>query len=345
MGWDGIVLTGCAGFIGLNYLKKVLSPSFLDGWDVIILIDKMGYATTYNKKEYRRLVEKFNLLSIEKNINDIDGMNSVYNPTSPTEESIKWTVLDFASESHVDNSIRDPDSVYQENASLPSNLIKWLGGVKKIKNYIHISTDEVYGDISFENRGKQFFKTTDQYKPSNPYSASKVAQDAYLHALHKTYGMPLTIIRMANQFGPWQHPEKMLPASILRALRGEKIKIYGEGKNCRQWTFVESTVGLIIQVVDSIVNIRNTEYNVVHLADKNNLIDNNELIAKLEKLLKTKYGINPSYEYIEDRKGHDAVYALETESFVDKQYNYTFDYTLEKTVDYYVERFNNGDYN
>jgi dTDP-glucose 4,6-dehydratase len=258
-----------------------------------------------------------------------------------------FDILDFASESHVDNSIKNPAALYKENSKIPSDILAAFGNIKSINRYYHISTDEVYGDLPLELKGitSTYFTTSTQFKPSNPYSASKVAQDAYLHAMCRTFKLPVTIIRMANQFGEWQHPEKMIPASIIRAMNNEPLRIYGNGANCRQWTPVGQTVDIIGRILmrDSYIVPNEQSFEIFHLADMENLMDNNSLTWELKKSLK-HHGRDPLIVYIEDRLGHDLMYALSVDDRIKMQYNRRFEYCLDQTVDAYVKRFNNGDF-
>lgn len=319
-----LVLTGCAGFIGINFLKEFIKHR--NKFDKVISIDKLGYASTYNKELYNGICEINNIIqynyNISENLTELDDVYGKY----------EITILDFASESHVDNSIKNPAKIFEENSVIPLRLINYFG-IYNIKVYYHISTDEVYGDLPLGCTENEWFDVNSQYKPSNPYSASKVAQDAYLNSMKHTYGLNVKFIRMANQFGPYQHPEKMLPISILRAMRGEPIKVYGDGKNIRQWTFVEDTVKIINDIL-----LNGTEDYIIHLGDKDNLYDNNFIVNKIINILK-EWNVNGTIEYIKDRPGHDRMYALKIKNDIQKQYIHSFDYALRKTINYYVEEF------
>jgi len=304
-----LILTGCAGFIGINFLEHLITErkDILSKYKSVISIDKMGYATEYNTTHYFDVAKKFDsasikFIDIESDINSKDFQSRKIN----YEVGSKFDILDFASSSHVDNSIKDPYSLYEQNADLPAHICKKFG-LANIDNFIHISTDEVYGDIDYADADNKnaWFRTTTPFAPGNPYSASKVAQDALLMSLQHTFGLNLRIIRMANQFGPWQHPEKMLPASILRSLSGEPIRVYGEGKNMRQWTPVRDTVKIIANVLNA-----PTEYNAVsHIAAPQDIKSNIQWVYSWQKTLK-EYDIDSSLSFVEDRKGHDKVYAL-----------------------------------
>lgn len=339
-----LILTGCAGFIGIHFLEKLHGQH---GFDYIISIDKMGYATEYNKAKYYELCDSVrSVYNIDCDINDVTQMKDLCNLD-------KWTfiddwkttelyILDFASESHVDNSIADPFSIYTQNASLPANLLAWIGKDNwcRIKAYYHISTDEVYSELSLADAYDEslWFKTSNNLIPNNPYSASKAAQDCFLMSLRHTFKLPVKFIRMANQFGIRQHPEKMLPASILRALNGDTIKVYGTGQNMRQWTPVDQTARIIVDILDEKIKF----HDVIHIANRNGLYDNNTIVNILCKILDKK-GITAKKEYVEDRKGHDLCYALHTNEEINDCFRgIEFNKEIEKVVDFYIK--NKKDY-
>lgn len=330
----GLLLTGCSGFIGYNFLKSTfIDKTQLSKYNVIVSVDKLGYAAKYNKSLYKSTCKSLDIITVDADINDIESMNKFYNPQSQTECSHVWDILDFASESHVDNSINQPYKLYSDNASIPAKLIEWIGGPQKIRKYFHISTDEVYGDIEYEhiNDKKYWFTDKSPILPSNPYSASKVAQDMYLHSMWRTFGLNVTLIRMANQFGPYQHCEKMIPASIKRALNGDTIKVYGNGKNVRQWTWVEDTVKMIKGILFSPMESNN--FDIYHLSDERNLVNNNTISNLIVENLK-KYSVDAKIEYVEDRKGHDKGYALKSSY---SNYGSTLEERVATVVEWYVK--------
>jgi dTDP-glucose 4,6-dehydratase len=174
-----------------------------------------------------------------------------------------------------------------------------------------------------------WFKPDSPFLPNNPYAASKAAQDCYLRSMEHTFGMNVVTVRMANQFGSWQHPEKMLPATIGRILSNQSIKIYGEGKNIRQWTPVSQTV-------NHIRNILETENaTTIHLGADQSLLTNNSVVEMWRKIMLYKYRIESKVEYIIDRKGHDKMYAIQPTL----KYAYTnLDKEFEETLAHYVDR-------
>ncbi|MCR4280164.1 MAG: GDP-mannose 4,6-dehydratase [Candidatus Komeilibacteria bacterium] len=328
-----LIITGGAGFIGLNFLLAEEMPSLASRYQRVIAIDKLGYAAKYNQVIYSDACQRMNIEMINKNIialTDIDLQLTA-------EDEID--IVDFASESHVDNSIARPYDIYNENALLPSALLAAIGSWQNIKRYYHISTDEVYGDLPLNAAEFEWFDVNTSLNPQNPYSASKAAQDHFLLAMKHTFGLPVSIIRMANQFGPYQHPEKMIPASLQRVWQQQPVKIYGQGQNKRQWTPVKATVKLILQWV-----IAGEEFDIKLIADQRGLLSNNELMQRLQELLQKKFSLSMGKEYVTDRLGHDLMYALRTESDIDQAFaSQAWDLYLGETIDFYWQ--NKDSYN
>lgn len=317
-----LLVTGCAGFIGLNFLKHFVEQNH--GYKTIYSVDKMGYATKYNKEEYYSVCKKYNINNINENINSTPKLCC---------DRGSWDIINFASESHVDNSIKDPNSIFNENVMIPQNIINMVGGIENILRFFEISTDEVYSEIPLDKVSNQdyWFKTTDPIKPNNPYSASKAAQDCYLMAMKHTFGLDVRFIRLANQVGLYQFTEKFFPSSVLRVKRGETIKIYGDGENMRQWTPVDISVKIITDYVLEKIQKRD----ILHIAFKNGLLTNNEIFFILEEVMNSM-GYVVKKEYIKDRLGHDTAYALMTDKEID---NYFKDIELKKYLKQVAEHF------
>lgn len=342
-----LLLTGCAGFIGINFLQKFINNSLIGEYERVVFVDKLGYATEHTRDLYEyftRGTPTFNI-PISELVNNVSALNDALLLDNVDDVDI----LDFASESHVDNSIEKPYAIFEENSMLPAQILATIP-IDKVGTYFHISTDEVYGDLPLEYKNDPImgaFTTESQYKPSNPYSASKVAQDAYLESMSRTFGLNVVLIRMANQFGPFQHKEKMIPFSIYRLLNNDTVKIYGDGSNCRQWTFVGDTVKIIADIIDWTKCVNpfvddKKNFQVIHLADQNNLLDNNMIAKKLVQLLKPEIKCSctkiwSNIEYINDRPGHDMMYCLSVESLVQRYYKTSFKDAMEETVEYYKE--------
>lgn len=324
-----LLLTGCAGFIGMNFLRCLVSKKhqYLN----IVSVDKLGYASHYNIPSYFKLCEKNKIEHITVDLSNIKKI-----PILKGDE--KWDILNFASNSHVDNSIKDPNAIFNENSKIPGGIIQIIG-MDNINKFIHISTDEVYSEIPLNKIDQEefWFKEVDRIIPNNPYSASKAAQDCYLMAMRHTFGLNVKFIRMANQMpGEFQHPEKLLPASILRVINGEPIKIYGDGLNVRQWTPVEITSEIIYDAL--VGKIDDCFYdNVLHIANKCGLRTNNEIILLLEKIL-IENNLTVEKEFIEDRKGHDTAYALTTQPRINEYFdNCSLEESLDNCVKYFLK--------
>lgn len=320
---NGLLLTGCAGFIGINFLLKI-TPALRSKYDRVVSVDKLGYATVYNREIYKELCDSLKIERFDVNILDLSN----HIKFSPNWD---WDIVDFASESHVDNSIKNPASIYEENALLPSRLLAAFEDYASIRSFYHISTDEVYGDLEVGAPESEWFTPNSPFRPSNPYSASKAAQDSYLMAMKRTFNLPVRFIRMANQFGNFQHPEKMLPASCLRAFRGDSIKVYGMGINQRQWTPVEITAKIIADKLDAL-----EDFDVLHIANKNGLVSNNHVVDILAETIEFATNTKTQIEYVPDRKGHDLCYALKTLSSIDAYFeDVKLDAAIGNTAEFY----------
>lgn len=335
-----LLITGACGFIGLNFLKHFVKQDY--PYDNVVCVDKMGYATKYNRQTASEIVNGNEKLS--DIFCDLSNDDHVRKARKQLPEG-RWNIIDFASESHVDNSIKDPNAIYNENVRIPGGVINMVG-LENIERYIHISTDEVYGELDYGTPRDLWFTPRTSLNPNNPYSASKASQDCYLMAMKHTFGLPVKFIRLANQFGPHQHPEKMLPATVLRVFNGNSIKIYGEGLNIRQWTPVVDSVKILY---DALVGKLEQEFvnDILHISklegEKGDVLyTNNEVVEMWEDIMKeiirergTRLAI--SKEYIEDRKGHDKVYALESRCSVGNYFRETLKDRFEETIRWYVE--------
>ena len=305
-----ILVTGGAGFIGYNFIRYMLNKhkSYK-----IINLDKLTYAGNLQS-----------LKDIEKNPRykfvkgDICDVN-------PAEKLIKESdmVVNFAAESHVDRSIDDPSAFVRTNYFGVYNLIE-LAKKHKVKRFLQISTDEVYGSILM---GK--FTETDNLEPSSPYSASKAAGDLLAHSYYTTFNFPLVITRSSNNYGPYQFPEKLIPLFITNLLEGRKVPVYGSGKNVRDWIYVEDNCAGL----DLILHKGNLgeAYNIGGGNEKQNI-----QITKL--ILKYLGKDSSSITHVKDRLGHDFRYALDTRKAGLLGYNpkYLFEEGLKKTVEWYV---------
>ena len=293
-----LLVTGGAGFIGSSFVGQQVKKG-----NKVIILDKLTYA---GKKENLTWIgeDKYKLI-----VGDI--LDETLVEKIVTEYNID-KIIHFAAESHVDNSIKNPDAFIQTNINGTHSLLKVALAQYKKKpdfHFHHISTDEVFGDLPLE--GNERFTEETPYNPSSPYSASKAASDHLVRAYHKTYNLPITISNCSNNYGPRQHGEKLIPTIIRKAIKGEDIGIYGDGKNVRDWIHVDDHN----QAVDLI--LEKGKIGETYCIGGNNELDNNHVVNKICEILDK---INPksdksSYKnqinYIKDRAGHDRRYAID----------------------------------
>lgn len=279
-----ILVTGGCGFIGSNFIRYMARkhPRHL-----IINVDKLTYAG--NLENLKGLEKRRMYRFIKADICDVPAMKRVFKKYRP------HAVVNFAAESHVDRSIERPSVFLKTNVFGTGTLLN-LSTDFRVKKFLHISTDEVYGSIE---RGK--FKEDSMLNPSSPYSASKTAADALAMAYYKTYGLPVLITRSSNNYGPYQFPEKFIPLVIHHALNNKKIPLYGDGRNVRDWIYVEDNCEAIDLVLHKgrIGEI----YNVGGLNEQENIL----VIRKILRALRKPVSL---IAHVKDRAGHDRRYAL-----------------------------------
>ena len=316
------LVTGGAGFIGSNFMHYEVKK-YSD--DVFVCLDALTYAGNYNN--IKDLEEYSNFKFVKGDITDRELVYKLF------EEEKFDIVINFAAESHVDNSIKNPTIFLTTNIIGTSVL---MDACRKygIKRYHQVSTDEVYGDLPLDRPDLLFTEDTPLHT-SSPYSSSKASADLLVMAYHRTYGLPVTISRCSNNYGPYQFPEKLIPVVISKALAGEKIPVYGTGSNVRDWIHViDHNVG-----VDLIVrNGRDGEvYNLGGHSERTNL----EVVKTILKQLGKSEDL---ITFVEDRKGHDLRYAIDSnkaEKELGWDRTYTFEQGIKETVDWYL---NNQDW-
>lgn len=279
------LVTGGAGFIGSNFIRYVLHNNKKIE---VLNLDALKYGS--NPKNLKDIEENDRYSFIKGDISDYADIS----------ESIKDAdvVVNFAAETHVDRSISSPDAFLQSNVIGVFALLEALRKVNPSARLVHISTDEVYGDIL-----KGSFGEEDALRPSSPYSASKSAADAFVLGYARTYGLNASITRCTNNYGPYQFPEKLVPKAIIRASLGLKIPIYGSGRNVRDWIHVEDHCRAIEAVMNS--GKPGEIYNVSSGAERTNLDVIRTIIEALDK-------DESAIEFVEDRPGHDLRYSLDS---------------------------------
>lgn len=311
------LITGGAGFIGSNYLHNIVDkyPN-----DEFVCLDALTYAGNY--ENIKSLEGKKNYKFIHGDIRDRILVDSLFE-----KEKFDY-VINFAAESHVDNSIKNPTLFLDTNILGTASL---LDASRKygIKRFHQISTDEVYGDLPLDRPDLLFTEETPLHT-SSPYSTSKASADLLVMAYHRTYGLPVTISRCSNNYGAYQFPEKLIPKTIARALNDEPIPVYGTGSNVRDWINVyDHNIG-----VDMIVREgKDGEvYNLGGHSERTNL-------DVVKTILDIMHKPESLITFVEDRKGHDLRYAIDstkTERELGWDRTYNFERGLEETVNWYL---------
>lgn len=287
---SNFLITGGAGFIGGNFLLTMVKKYPLDRW---ICLDALTYAGDTKKLEPIMGLDNFRF--VKGNICDKEVVNTLFE-----EEKFDY-VINFAAESHVDRSIDDPDIFLRSNLLGVEVL---LNAARKygIKRFHQVSTDEVYGDLPLEGDISTFTEDSSLH-PSSPYSASKAAADLLVLAYARTYGLPVSISRCSNNYGPYQYPEKLIPLVIERALNNEPVWIYGNGLNLRDWINVEEHN----RAIDLIV--RKGRVGQIYNIASQNEIPNIEMVKMILKALDKPESL---IRYTKDRAGHDRRYSMDT---------------------------------
>lgn len=316
------LITGGAGFIGSNFLHYSVNkyPN-----DYFVCLDALTYAGNY--ENLKQIKNRKNFKFVRGDIRDINLIDKLF-----AEENFD-IVINFAAESHVDNSIKNP-ILFADTNIIGTMVLLNASKKYKIKRFHQISTDEVYGDLPLDRQDLLFTEKTPIHT-SSPYSASKAGADLQVLAYSRTFNLPVTISRCSNNYGPYQFPEKLIPVVISKALNDELIPIYGKGENLRDWIHVyDHNVG-----VDMIVRKGKPGqiYNLGGHSERTNL----EVVKIiLEQLGKTENLIT----YVSDRPGHDRRYAIDStkiENELGWHRTYTFEEGIKETIDWYL---NNQDW-
>lgn len=311
-----ILVTGGAGFIGSNFIFYLLKnyPQ-----DEIICLDALTYAG--NRATLSAIESKENFHFYLADITDVQAVKNLFETEKPD------IVVNFAAESHVDRSITDPGLFLKTNI-LGTQVLMDNCREFGIQRFHQVSTDEVYGDLPLDRPDLLFTEKTPLHT-SSPYSASKASADLLVMAYHRTYHLPVTISRCSNNYGPYQFPEKLIPLMILRALKNEPLPVYGDGKNIRDWLFVEDHCSAI----DCI--LRRGEEGEIYNIGGNNEKSNLEVVQTIIDILG-----KGKITFVEDRKGHDrryAINAVKIRNILGWVPATDFTEGLIKTIQWYVE--------
>ena len=315
-----IIVTGGLGFIGSNLIELLLKNNYY-----VINIDKVSYSSNYyNVKEFDNNNYKF----IKCDINNRTKIRKILKKYRPSG------IFNLAAETHVDRSIDNPNDFIKSNILGVYNLLeefKLFFKKNKKTKLIHVSTDEVYGDVLTGRSSENY-----PYKPSSPYAASKASSDHLVYSYVKTYNIPAIITNCSNNYGPKQHPEKLIPKLIYNILNNKKLPIYGKGKNSREWIYVVDHCEALIKIYRYGKN--GEFYNI----GSNKNFKNIDICKALLKIGKKKIniGTNVKINFVKDRPGHDIRYALDSNKIKKKlkwKPNTKFLKGLEKTFIWYFD--------
>ena len=321
-------VTGGYGFIGSAFVLRAISEG-----DKVINIDKMTYAA--DKANLAEIENHQNYVHIEADIADNAAIAKVF-----AEHDIDY-VVNFAAESHVDNSITGPDVFLQTNImgvfNLLQNARKYYEEANKPNfRFLHVSTDEVYGSLKLD---EEKFTEKSQYKPNSPYSSSKASSDHLVRAWNETYGLPTLTTNCSNNYGPRQHKEKLIPKVISNCLNGVEIPVYGKGENIRDWIYVEDHVAGIFLTLEK-GEVGET-YCFGGDCEKTNI----DLVNMICQIMDRKNPQNAPHKdliaFVTDRPGHDLRYAIDSskgKSELGFDIEDSFENKLESTIDWYIQQ-------
>ncbi|MDB2469155.1 dTDP-glucose 4,6-dehydratase [Alphaproteobacteria bacterium] len=322
-----VLVTGAYGFIGSALVRRLMA---LNEYKVVAL-DKMGYASSVHSiGDY---ISYPNFSSVTHDLGVKGGLLSILHEFEPD------CVLHLAAESHVDNSINSPEVFVHSNILGTFNLLEaWREYDKSLsKKFIHVSTDEVFGELLSVDKP---FDEASNYRPNSPYSASKAASDHLVRAWHKTYQIQSIITNCSNNFGPFQSPEKFIPKVITSALLGQSIPVYGNGKQIRDWLYVDDHVSALILLLEK------GRVGESYVISAEECVDNLSLAQKICNVLDiflpdhSNKSFSELITFVSDRPGHDFKYALDpTKIKADVKWtpNYDLDVGLSETISWYIE--------
>lgn len=330
--FNRVIVTGGSGFIGSNLISRLLKNTDCE----IYNIDKMGYAsdeTLIKNSICRENKNRYKLINIDL-VNEKD-INVVVNEIKPD------LVMHLAAESHVDRSIDGPKDFIESNIVGTFNLLQSCLSYYKSSlhdennfRFHHISTDEVFGSLGNEGA----FNEETPYAPSSPYSSSKAASDHLVRAWNETYKLPTVITNCSNNFGPYQFPEKLIPVAILNLVRGEKVPIYGDGENIRDWLYVGDHVNALLQVAEK------GRISETYCIGGHGEMTNKNIVFEICKIMDKIFVDNAPHSkliyFVEDRPGHDRRYAIDPKKLKSElgwEVEKTFSMNLELTVRWYLK--------
>jgi dTDP-glucose 4,6-dehydratase len=316
---EKVIITGGLGFIGSNLINILKNKYY------IINVDKVTYASNFKNIDPHIKNYKFYKQDINNKI-FIKTILKKYNPS---------IIFNLAAETHVDRSIDGPEQFIKSNILGVFNLLESIRNYKKKIKLIHVSTDEVYGDINENYKSKE----EDAYKPSSPYSASKASGDLLIKSYIRTYKIPAIITNCCNNFGPNQYPEKLIPTIIYNILNKKPIPIYGTGKNIREWIYVKDHCEALIKIAEK--GVMGENYNIGSGTVLNNIQIAKKIISGFKKI-NYNIDIKSTILFVKDRPGHDLRYCLDSSKIKNKlqwKCKSNFDQRINETISWYIEKF------
>lgn len=328
-----IIVTGGAGFIGSALVRMIINETDYE----VLNIDKLTYAGHLKSLESIADSDRYQFEKID--ICDTETINQIFNEFKPD------AIIHLAAESHVDRSIDGSAEFIQTNINGTHKLLEeakqyWqdLEGDRKDNfRFLHVSTDEVYGELGDEG----FFTEETPYDPRSPYSSSKASSDHLVRAWHHTYGLPTMITNCSNNYGPYQFPEKLIPVVILKALQGKDIPVYGTGENVRDWLYVNDHARALLKVVQE--GNPGETYNIGGHNEKQNIEVVHTICDTLNELVAKEANYRDQISFVTDRPGHDFRYAIDA-SKIERELGWTpketFDSGIKKTIQWYLDNIN-----
>ena len=320
------LITGGLGFIGSSFIRLVHAETLHE----ILNLDKESYASMPESLSEIENSERYNFVKL-----NIHEYKDLYKEIKDFKPNI---ILHFAAESHVDNSIDHPRDFLDSNIIGTFNLLECIKNLKDLLpenfRYIHVSTDEVFGSLDLNEKS---FVEESVYKPNSPYSATKPSSDLLVRAWWKTYKLPLIVTNCSNNYGPWQHPEKLIPTIICNAISDKKIPIYGEGTNLRDWLHVDDHVRALLAVSEK--TLKFNRYNIGANQEIPNVDLANMICELLDSKLKRDSSFKDLIDFVEDRPGHDFRYSINAERIKEDlgfEPKFVLKEGLNQTVDWYI---------
>jgi dTDP-glucose 4,6-dehydratase len=325
-----IVVTGGAGFIGSAVCRALIGIPDIS----VVNVDKLTYAANVRSLDSISGNERYSF--VKADICDKDAMEAIFSRCKPTG------VLHLAAESHVDRSISGPGAFVQTNVMGTYRLLEAANRYfaklpptqQKTFRFVHVSTDEVYGSLGDEG----FFREDTPYQPSSPYSATKAASDHLAHAWHTTYELPVVVTNCSNNYGPCQFPEKLIPLTIINALEGRPLPVYGTGANVRDWLYVDDHARGLITALEK--GLPGEKYNFGGDSERKNLTVVELICDTLDRLVPASSPRRSLITFVTDRPGHDHRYAIDATKARQElgwRPQESFESGIESTIKWYLK--------